>query len=123
MYVELKTDQCDRGPAWIGRAFFSKTGRTIYFNGLSFLKGEKHGGGNYLERASGDSYWISGIKKNGNDRHWAGGGKICIDKRVVPEYLQITGLFKLPSGTFEVVELNSDPSIEEFHSFENKKIE
>jgi hypothetical protein len=122
MYVELKSGQSDKGPAWIGKAFFSKTGRTIYFNGLSFLKGERHSEGNYLERFSGDSYWISGIKKDGKDRHWAGGGKIIIDKDAVSEYLQITGLSKLASGAFEIVELNNNPPIDEFHSIENRKI-
>jgi hypothetical protein len=28
MYVELKTGFNDDGPAWIGKAFFSKTGKT-----------------------------------------------------------------------------------------------
>ncbi|HVW13619.1 MAG TPA: hypothetical protein VHB54_07360 [Mucilaginibacter sp.] len=121
MYVELKTGQSNRGPAWIGKAFFSKTGRTIYFNGLAFLKGERHGEGNYLERISGDSYWISGLKKDGKDRHWAGGGKIKIAKGVIPEYLKIVGLGKLPSGAFEEVELNNNPPLKEFHSIENRK--
>jgi len=80
MYVELKTGYNDNGPAWIGNAFFSKTGKTIYFNGKVFLKGERHSSGNHLEYITGDSYWISGIKKDGNDRHWAGNGKINIDK-------------------------------------------
>jgi hypothetical protein len=73
MYVELKTGYSDKGPAWIGRAFFSKTGKTIYFNGLVFLKGERHSAGNHLEYITGDSYWVSGVKKDRKDRHWAGG--------------------------------------------------
>ncbi len=54
MYVELKTDYNDNGPAWIGKAFFSRSAGTIYFNGLAFLKGERQSSGNYLERMSGD---------------------------------------------------------------------
>ncbi|HEY2581810.1 MAG TPA: hypothetical protein VGI43_08390 [Mucilaginibacter sp.] len=92
MYVELKTGYNDDGPAWIGTAFFSKTGRSVYFNGLYFVKGERHSSGNHLEFISGDSYWISGYKKNGEDRHWAGAGKIKIDKGAVAEYLKITNL-------------------------------
>ena len=42
MYVELKTGYDDNGPAWIRKAFFSKTGKTIYFDGKVFLKGERH---------------------------------------------------------------------------------
>lgn len=33
MYVELKTGYHDNGPARIGRARFSRTGRTIYYQG------------------------------------------------------------------------------------------
>ncbi|HTE01835.1 MAG TPA: hypothetical protein VK668_21245 [Mucilaginibacter sp.] len=121
MYVELKTGHSDKGPAWIGLALFSKTRETIYFNGLSFLKGGHGKEGNYLERFSGDYYWISGVKKDGKDRHWAGGGKIKIDKIVVPEYLELTNLSKLP-GHFEIVELNNEPPIQEFHAIENRKL-
>ena len=81
MYVELKTGYNDNGPAWIGNAYFSKSGKTIYFNGKAF-----HGG--RRELISGDLYWISGVKKDGTDRHWAGGGKISIDKSVVKAYLE-----------------------------------
>lgn len=31
VYVELKTGYNDNGPSWIGKATYSKTGRTIYF--------------------------------------------------------------------------------------------
>jgi hypothetical protein len=120
MYVELKTGYNDDGPAWIGKAFFSKTGRTTYFNGLVFLKGERNSGGNHLEYDSGDSYWISGIKKDGGDRHWAGGGKIQIDKNVVAEYLEITKLSKLPPN-IELTELNNSPPKEQFNIIENRK--
>jgi len=120
MYVELKTGYNDNGPAWIGKAFFSKTGQTTYFNGLVFLKGARNSPGNHLEYDSGDSYWISAIKKDGGDRHWAGGGKIQIDKDAVAKYLEITQLSKLPSN-IEIVQLNNNPPIEQFNKIENKK--
>ena len=122
LYVELKTGYNDNGPAWIGMGAFSKTGRTIYFNGLSFLKGEKHNSGNYLEFFTGDSYWISGIKQDGKDRHWAGNGKIQIDKSVVDEYLKVVNLSKLPTHKFEIVELNNRPPIQELNVLENRKM-
>ena len=56
MYVELKTGYSDNGPAWIGRASFSKTGRTIYFNGQAFQGGRI--GGNHYELESKDIYWM-----------------------------------------------------------------
>lgn len=117
-YIELKTGYNDNGPAWIGKAFFSKTGQTIYFNGL-VLKGS--GRGNCREIESGNMYWTSGVKKNGQDRHWAGNGKITIDVTVVDEYLKITGLKELPKSRFIIAELNNIPEIEKATNFENKK--
>jgi hypothetical protein len=117
-YIELKTGFNDNGPAWIGKAFFSKSGQTIYFNGL-VLKGS--GKGNCQEIESGDIYWASGIKKNGNDRHWAGSGKISIDRDVVEEYLQIVGLTELPKTRYTITQLNNVPNITGAHEIENKK--
>ena len=106
MYVELKSGYSDNGPAWIGKAFFSKTGQTIYFNGQAFTK---YSGisGNYYEKETGDEYWISGVKKNGTDRHWAGSGKVQIDKGAAPEYLILLELSELPKNKYEIVELNN----------------
>ena len=41
MYIECKTGQSDRGEAFIGRASFSKTGRTIRYRELE-LKSAEH---------------------------------------------------------------------------------
>jgi hypothetical protein len=81
MYVEQKSDGNrwldDRGPAEIGEVTFSQTGKTIYFKGKSFER-IKGGGvaGNYRCVETGDEYWITGVKKRGTNRHWAGGGLI-----------------------------------------------
>lgn len=87
MYIELKTNSNDRGPARIGRVRFSKSGSSVYYDGKRFetLKG---GGisGNYFNVVTGDEYWISGCKKNGQDRHWAGSGPVEIDEDVREEY-------------------------------------
>ena len=37
---------------------------------------------NYFDAETGDEYWISGPKKNGQDRHSAGGGPVAIVVRV-----------------------------------------
>jgi hypothetical protein len=87
MYVELKTGYNDNGPAWIGRVAFSKTGQTIYYRGKSLRR--IRGGGisaNYRDVETGEQYWISGVKKNGEDRHWAGAGPVEIDEDVRGEY-------------------------------------
>ncbi len=87
MYVELKTGHNDNGPAWIGRVSFSKTGQTIYYRGKSLRR--ITGGGvsaNYRDVETGEQYWISGVKKNREDRHWAGAGPVLIDEDVRAEY-------------------------------------
>jgi hypothetical protein len=120
MYVELKTGHRDDGPAWIGKAFFSKTGRSLYFNGLAFSKGSS-GGGNYYEVLSGKYYWMSGIKKDGTNRHWAGHGKINIDKDVVGEYLEIKEWSALPKNRYDIVELDNNPPIAATNDYMNLK--
>jgi hypothetical protein len=78
-YIELKSGHSDDGPAWIAYVEPSKTGRTQYFNGrgLMKLKGQRRGeaGGNYIDMETGESFWVSGIKKDGKDRHWSGFGE------------------------------------------------
>ena len=34
-----------------------------------------------------ESFWVSGVKKDGQDRHWAGSGKVLIEAAAVSEYL------------------------------------
>lgn len=121
VYVELKTGYNDNGPAWIGIASFSKTGRMIYFNGKAFQKGSNVKG-NHFDVVTGDEYWISGIKKDGSNRHWAGSGKIQIDKAVVDQYLALTNQTTLTKSMFEIVELNNVPPKEEIREVKNNKL-
>ena len=87
MYMELKSGHRDNGPARIGRVTFSKTSRTIYYKGKAFQSLNGSGfSANYLDIATGEEYWISGFKKSGEDRHWAGSGKVEIDEDVREEY-------------------------------------
>ena len=87
MYIELKSNQSDMGPARIGRVTFSQTGKTIYYRGKRFRRIKGGGYSNYYDLdATGDGYWISGCKKNGQDRHWAGSGPVEIDEDVREEY-------------------------------------
>jgi hypothetical protein len=99
IYVELKSGGADCGLAWIGIAGASKTGATVYSNGKAFksLKGSGIGA-NYFDIETGEEYWISGIKKNNQDRHWAGGGDILIDQTAIKTYLEETGFRSLPSN-------------------------
>ncbi len=123
IYVELKTYHSDNGPAWIGDPSYSKSRATIYFNGLA-LKSLRGSGieGNYYESFTGDEYWVSGIKMNGQDRHWAGRDEVLIDKFVVTEYLSMTNQKTLPKNIVSVTLKPSKPSVEH-HNLENKSLD
>ncbi len=90
MYIELKTHpggHDDRGPAWIGRVTFSKSGRTVYYRGKRLERTHWIGCGNHTDADTGEEYWISGCKRNGGDRYpWASGSPIEIDEDVREEY-------------------------------------
>ncbi|MBX2964880.1 MAG: hypothetical protein KF845_01955 [Cyclobacteriaceae bacterium] len=119
MYIELKSGYSDNGPAWIGLVTFSRTMRTIYFNNKAF--GKKRGiGSNFYDIETGNEYWVSGVKKNGEDRHWAGNGKILIDKKVIDDYLKITGDERLDKSKFEITEIKETRDKKDFVEIENQ---
>ena len=121
-YIELKSGFGDTGPAWIGIAEFSKSGRTVYFDGKALKNSNAQGiTGNYYDIENGDEYWISGIKKNGTDRHWAGGGKIMIDRKVVNLYLSLVDFNALDKKRFELVDI-SQTDKQKFTELENQKL-
>ncbi len=122
LYVELKSGFEDNGPAWIGKGSFSKTGQTIYFNG-KILKRGNSSSGNYFDLESGDYYWISGVKKDGTNRHWAGSGVIEIDESIIPEYLQRIERSNLDKKRFRIVTLENSPAKDRATEIENQKWE
>jgi len=93
MYMEYKGDGLV-GPARIGRVTFSKTGKTLHYQGKRFqsLKGQGFKS-NYFEMESGEEYWISGCHKDDSDRNYSERVPIEIDDDVREEYWeQIRGL-------------------------------
>ena len=118
-YIELKSGYEDNGPAWIGRVEFSKSGKTVYFNGQAF---SGNGHGICRDIVSRKLYWISGVKKNGQDRHWAGSGKIMIDKKVIDEYLSLIGVKNLDLKKFIPVNIEETEK-QKFTEIENETIE
>ena len=123
-YIELKTGYADNGPAWIARVKLSKSGRTIYFNGKA-LKRAAGGGvsGNHYDIQTGQEYWVSGVKKKGLDRHWAGSGIVSIEAAVVSEYLQLTGTVDLDSSRFQVIADLEEPDPSQFTALENESLQ
>ncbi len=122
MYIELKTGYSDDGPAWIGYVKTSKSKKTIYFNDHAFQK-LVGGCSNYVDIENGDEYWISGLKKRESNRHWAGRGKIAIDRRAIKKYLELIGEKELLMNLFEIVDIEDRFPIERINQLSNAKPE
>ena len=90
MYVELKTGYADNGPASIGWVTFSKSGGSIYYRGRTLQRGNVVSG-NYYDVDTREEFWVSGVKKNRQDRHWAGSSAVEIEPDAVDEYQRIIG--------------------------------
>ena len=78
MYIEDKSNGLE-GEARIGRVYFSKTGKTLYYKGRRFqsLKGRGFKA-NYVDLNNGDEFWISGPRKDMNDRLYGGNKDVAI---------------------------------------------
>ena len=123
-YLELKSGFSDNGPAWIGMVSFSKSGKTIYFDGKAFQSLNGTGiSANYFDLESGNEYWISGVKKDMSDRHKFGGGKISVEKRILNDYLKIIGKSELPKSEYELVEVETEKPTERINELENTRID
>jgi hypothetical protein len=90
MYIENKGDDGILGSGRIGRVYFSKSGKSLYYNNRRFqsLKGSGFKS-NYFDVDSGEHYWISGFKKNQSDKLYGGNKGVTIDEDVRDEYLAI----------------------------------
>ena len=68
------------------------------------LKGQRRAewGGNYVDSETGESFWVSGVKKNGEDRHWAGSGKVLVEAAALADYLKAIGARTLHRSRYEI---------------------
>ena len=78
--------------------------------------------GNYYCSETRDEFWVSGVKRRGGDRHWAGGGSIMVDERVLQDYLELRGWSELDPRSFRVVTGIKDTDVSKFHDLENKPL-
>ncbi|HXZ20443.1 MAG TPA: hypothetical protein VEG63_10875 [Candidatus Acidoferrales bacterium] len=84
MCIERKGEGIS-GPARIGRVSFSKSGKSIYYEGRLLLPLKGSGfKANYFDSKTFEHYWISGCKANGGDRLYP--GTVEIDEDVCKEY-------------------------------------
>ena len=56
----------------IGRVTFSKSGKTLYYQGREFIGSTHALKANYFDCEAREYYWISGCKKRGGDRLYSG---------------------------------------------------
>ena len=118
-FIELKSGYANEdGPAWIGYVEFSKSGRTMYFDGKA-LKGNGHGA--CVDIETGEKYWASGIKKYGSNRHVFGTGVVFIEEAAVEEFLNVTGRTSLNPQRYTVVNLTQTDKLK-FMEIENSKL-
>jgi hypothetical protein len=122
-YIELKSAQNGRGPAWIARVQLSKSKTTIYFNGRALCRSKGSGvAGNYFDIETGDEYWISGPKKNGADRHWAGSGRILVEAAALTEYLNFRAIHALDASAFAVTDTITSTNIQMLSRVQNNSL-
>lgn len=83
MWIECKKGLS--GPARIGRVTFSKSGKSILYQGKTFLTLAGQGfKTNYVDVKTGEEYWISGCRKDGRDALY--NTDVEIDDEVLHEY-------------------------------------
>lgn len=83
MYIEYKGDDELIGGAKIGRVKFSKSGKSIHYDGKTFQTLSGTGfKSNYFDVETGDHYWISGCHKDGRDALYSTTAEIDDDVRV-----------------------------------------
>lgn len=89
MYIEDKSEGIV-GDARIGRVYFSKTGKTLYYKSRKFKSLNGYGyKSNYFDVNNGDEFWISGPRKDRNDRLYGGSDGVVIDEDVKDEYRKL----------------------------------
>jgi hypothetical protein len=90
MYIENKDGEIDGANGRVGWVTFSKTGQTVYYRGRTLEKGEGQGiRGNFLDTATGEEYWVSGVKKRGSNVHWAEHISVEVDADAMDDYRAI----------------------------------
>ena len=119
-YIEHKpAEHTDRGEAWIAHVWHSSSGRTLYFNNMA-LKRCAGVDSNHFDLVTGELYWVSGVKKRGSNRHWAGGGPIQVEQSLV-EWYQALVQNKVCCDLTVIPDLPK-PDISKFTTLENRKL-
>ncbi len=98
MYIEDKSGGLD-GPARIGRVLYSKSGRSLTYDGRTFKSLSGRGfKANFFDEETGDHFWISGPRQDGQDRLYAGSKPVIVDDDVAEAYWNAIRGLKAPAG-------------------------
>lgn len=85
MWIENKGDDGIAGLARIGRVSFSKSGKSIHYQGRELLTLSGRGfKSNYIDVETGEHFWISGCHKDGGDALYS--TDVEVDDDVREEY-------------------------------------
>ena len=84
MYIERKAGELV-GAARIGRVTYSKSGRSVYYGGKNYFMAEGFKS-NFIERETGEDYWISGPRRDGQDGLYSTNVPVEIDEDAREEY-------------------------------------
>lgn len=121
-YIELTSGYHHDGPAWIANVSASRSGQTIYFNNRALKRLEGGGAsGNHVDLETGEEYWVSGVKKEGGDRHWAGCGSVLVERAALAEYLALRGRTEL-DPYYEVTDDIAPTDPQRFVELENNSM-
>jgi hypothetical protein len=88
MYVENKDGSIDGAHARIGWVTFSKSAQTVYYRGREPAKVKGRGvRGNFIDSATGEEFWVSGVKRRGSNVHPAERGvSVVVDDGAQAEF-------------------------------------
>jgi hypothetical protein len=87
MYVENKEGDLDGARARIGWVTFSKSGKSVRYRGRSLARSGGQGVlGNYYDEATGEEFWVSGVKRDGSNTHPNGSVTVVIDEDAAEAY-------------------------------------
>lgn len=120
--VERKSGCAHDGPAWIAMVEVSRTGRTVYVDGRALRRIGGGTAGNHMDVETGDIYWVSGVHRDGGDRHRFGRGRIGVDRAAVGAYLRHVGATSLDRRRFDIVDL-APTDRRRFTRLENRTLE
>ncbi|HKF03770.1 MAG TPA: hypothetical protein VKB49_15735 [Candidatus Sulfotelmatobacter sp.] len=59
------------------------------------------------------------MKKNGEDRHWAGSGKVLVEAAALPDYLKVIGAKTLDRSRCEVTDVIRQTDIKKLSELAN----